>query len=109
MKVAAVGVGFPAYLRPADTARVIVLIAARQDEQELLLHGCGLLAADAEEARGLQLAKAIYHAPILDQESLGRAWSASSSQMDGVILGERLMDACAVSAPCEKGQEGKER
>jgi len=82
VKIAAVGVGLSSYMRPADTARVIVLIAARQDEQELLPHGCGLLAADAEEARGLQLAKAIYHAPILDQESLGRAWAASSGYGD---------------------------
>jgi hypothetical protein len=72
VKVAAVGVGLPADLRPADTARVIVLIAARQDEQELLPHGCGLLAADAEEARRLQLAKAVYHALTLDQGGVGR-------------------------------------
>ena len=83
MKIAAVGVGLSSYMRPADTARVVVFIAARQDEQELLPHGCGLLAADAEKARGLQLAKATYHAPILDQESLGRAWPVSSSRLQG--------------------------
>ena len=85
MKVAAIGVGLSAYLRPADAARVIVLLAARQDEQEFLRDGRRSFAADAEEARRLQLAKAVYHGLILDQESVGRAWSASSSQMDGVI------------------------
>ncbi len=85
MKVAAIGVGLSAYLRPADAARVIVLLAARQDEQELLPDGRRPFAAGAEEARRLQLAKAVYHGLILDQESVGRAWSASSSQMGGVI------------------------
>ncbi len=109
MKIAGVGVSLPAYLRPADTARVIVLVTARQDEQELLPHERRLLAAGAEEARRLQLAKAVYHALILDYGGVGSAWSALSGQMGRVILGERLMGACAVSAPCEKGQEGKER
>jgi len=66
VKVAAVGVGLSAYLRPTDTAGVIVLVAARQDEQERLPHGCGLLAAGAEEARRFQLAKAVYYALTLD-------------------------------------------
>ena len=81
MKVAAVGVGLSAYLRPAGTARVVVLVAARQDEQELLPDGRHPLAAGAEEARRLQLAKAVYHALILDQGGVGSAWSALSSQM----------------------------
>jgi len=84
-KVAAVGVGLSADLRPADAARVIVLLAARQDERELLPDGRRPFAAGAEEARRLQLAKAVYHGLILDQESVGRAWSASSSQMGGVM------------------------
>jgi len=109
VKVAAVGVGLPTHLSTAHAAGVIVLAAGRQDEQELLPHGRRLPAAGAEEARRLELAKAVYHALILDHGAVGRAWSASSSQMGGVILGERLMDACPISAPCEKGQEGKKR
>lgn len=85
MKVAAVGVGFPADLRPAVTAPVVVLVAARQDEQELLPDGRRPLAEGAEETRRLQFAKAVCHALILDQGGGGSAWSASSSQVGGAM------------------------
>jgi hypothetical protein len=73
VKVAAVGIGLPAYLGATDAARVIVLVAGRQDEQQLLPDCRRLLAAGTEEARGLQLTKAIYHAAIVDQTSSGSA------------------------------------
>jgi len=103
VKVAAVGVGLPTHLSTAHAAGVIVLAAGRQDEKELLPHGRRLPAAGAEQACRLQLTKAVYHVLILDHGGVGSAWSASSSQMGGVILGERLMDAWRGLSPLREG------
>ena len=68
MKLATIRIRLFADLGTTGAARVIVLVATRQHEQELLSNGRCLLAAGAKEARRLQLAKAVYHADILDQE-----------------------------------------
>src|SRR5215813_12692262 len=61
MEVGAVGVGLASHRGPAHAARVVVLVAGGQHEEELLPHGSGPLAAGAEEARGFQLAEAVGH------------------------------------------------
>ena len=77
MKLTAVRVGLPADLRAAHAACVVVLVAVRQEQEELLPHRVCLLAARAEETRRLKLAEAVYHVVILDHDSVG--WDPSSS------------------------------
>ena len=77
MKLTAVRVGLAADLGPAHAARVVVLVAVRQDQEEVLSHGVGLLAARAEQARRLKLAEAVYHVGILDHNSVARPRSST--------------------------------
>src|SRR5204862_4355793 len=52
-------VGLASDGRPALGADVVVLVAARQDQQELLADRSGSLASRAEEAGGLELLEAV--------------------------------------------------
>jgi hypothetical protein len=70
VKLTAVRVGLPADLRAAHAACVVVLVAVRQEQEELLPHRVCLLAAGAEQTRRLKLAEAIYHAAILDHDQV---------------------------------------
>ncbi len=63
MEVAAVRVGLLAHRGAADAAGVVVLVPAREDEQQLFADRVCPLAARAEEARRLELAEAVCHAP----------------------------------------------
>ena len=81
MKLATVGVGLAADLGSAHAASVVVLVAVRQNQEELLPHRICLLAAGAEETRRLELAKAVYHDGIQTRKArralrarLGGAW-----------------------------------
>lgn len=87
MKLATIGVGLGADLGPAHAASVVVLVAVRQDQEEVLSHGVGLLAARAEQARRLKLAEAVYHVSILDHNSVG--WAARARQPGGYIFARR--------------------
>ena len=80
MKLATVGVGLAADLGPAHAASVVVLVAVRQDQEEVLPHRIGLLAARAEQARRLKLAEAVYHVSILDHNSVGVGRPRSSTR-----------------------------
>src|SRR5262249_42592005 len=61
MEVGAVGVGLAPHRGAAHAARVVVLVAGGQHEEELLPHRGRPLAAGAEEARGFQLGEAVAH------------------------------------------------
>jgi hypothetical protein len=80
VKLAAVGVGLPADLYPAHAAGVVVLVAVRQDQEELLPNRVRLLAAGAEQTRGLKLAEAVYHVVILDPEGRPRSSSQTGAR-----------------------------
>jgi hypothetical protein len=68
VKLAAVGVGLLTDLSTAHAACVVVLVAVRQDQEELLPNRVCLLAAGAEQARRLKFSEAVYHVLILDPE-----------------------------------------
>jgi len=61
MEVCAVGVGLAPHRGAAHAARVVVLVAGGQHEEELLAHRGRPLAARTEETRGFQLAEAVGH------------------------------------------------
>jgi len=83
VELAAVGVGLAAHLCPAHAASVVVLVAVRQEQEELLPNRVGLLAAGTEKARRLKLAEAVYHAAILDHDRVGWGGRARQSQVEG--------------------------
>lgn len=69
MEVSAVRVGLSTNLCPAHTARIVVLIATRQDEEQRLAYRICLFASWAEKTGRFKLPKAIRHAVILEDES----------------------------------------
>ena len=77
MKLATVGIGLAADVGAAHATRVVVLVAIRQDQEQVLPHRVCLLAAGAEETRRLKLAEAIYHVGILDHNSVARPRSST--------------------------------
>ena len=84
MELGAVGVGLTADLGPARAARVVVLVAVRQDQEELLPNRVSLLAAGAEQTRRLKLAETVYHVRILDHNHVG--WAARARRPGGFTL-----------------------
>jgi hypothetical protein len=97
MKVAAVGVGLFAHRRAAHTAQIVVLIPVRQDKQEPLPDRICLLAAETEQARGLKLAKAIYHAAILDQEGVGWGPDGAHGERAGAAPGRTAISRASTA------------
>ncbi len=97
MKLATVGVGLAAYLGPAHAARVVVLVAVRQDQEELLPHRVCLLAAGAEQTRRLKLAEAVYHVSILDHNSVG--WAACARQPGEFTFARRQSTEATATNP----------
>jgi hypothetical protein len=111
VKLAAVGVGLAAHLCPAHAASVVVPVAVRQDQEEVLPHRVCLLAARAKQARCLKLPEAVYHAVILDHDRVGWDPPRSSSQMGRVILSGTIStsSSCHATDGMKKGLLGQRR
>jgi hypothetical protein len=69
VEVAAVRVCLTSNLCAARAARIIVLVAVRQYQEQGLAHRLCGFAAGAEKAGRLKLAKAVRHAVILDHDA----------------------------------------
>ena len=69
MKVSAIRIGLSSDLCAAYAARIVVLVAVWQYQEQGLAHRVCRFAAGAEKAGRFKLAKAIRHAVILDHHS----------------------------------------
>lgn len=71
MELAAVRVRLPANLCAAYAARVVILVAIRQHQEQCFSHRVCPPAARAEETGRFEFAKTICHAAIVDYEAWG--------------------------------------